>query len=112
MAVTATPSSAAPEPDARTAIQSLLDRRAEAFLARDRKAFLETIDKSSTRFAARQQRLFDNTDGISFADYDLVADWSRYGDLVRPSDVSRYADADTVSIPLTEERYRIKGFDE
>lgn len=113
VAATVSPSIAAsPEPDARAEIQDLLDRRAEAFFTRDRRAFLATIDKRSSRFVAQQERFFDNSAAIEFAEYRLVADWAKYGDLVRPGDEARYSDADSVSIPLTQERYRIKGFDE
>src|ERR687890_127499 len=49
----------APSLDDKGAIQELLDRRAAAVLARDRDAFLATIDASSEAFAARQRRLFD-----------------------------------------------------
>ena len=45
------------------------------------------------------------------ASYRLVVAWDRYGDLVRRSDRARYDGVDDVSIPLTEERYRIEGFD-
>lgn len=107
-----TPSSAAaPEPDARAAIQELLDRRSAAFLARDRGGFLATIDRSDRDFVERQQRLFDNSEPIPFAEYELVADWERYGDLARPRDVEDHTGSEQVLIPLTQERYRIKGFD-
>lgn len=95
----------------RAGIQALLDRRAEAFLARDRAAFLATIDPGSKAFRDRQAAMFDNAADVPFGSYDLVVDWTRYGDLVRPRDRAAYEGADAVSIPLTEERYRIKGFD-
>ena len=49
--------------------------------------------------------------GLPLASYRLVAVWDGYGDLARPSDRSKYEGAEDVSIPLTEERYRIRGFD-
>jgi len=103
---------ALPEPDERAAIQDLLDRRARAFLDRDRAAFLATIDEGSSAFRDRQKRLFDLSEPIPFADYQLVADWSRYGDLARRRDVARYPGASAVLLPLTQERYRIRGFDD
>lgn len=113
MAATGTSSLAAtPEPDARAAIQELLDRRATAFLERDRDGFLATIDPGSRAFLHRQGALFDNSEPIPFAEYRLVADWSRYGDLARPRDLKRYPGATQVAIPLTQERYRIGGFDD
>lgn len=112
MAATTTYSSAAsPEPNARSAIQGLLDRRAAAFLERDRDAFLDTIDHGNRAFLERQRRLFDNSEPIPFASYELIADWRRYGDLARPRDLEDHAGASQVVIPLTQEHYRIRGFD-
>ena len=59
----------------------------------------------------RQKAFFDRVTGLPLASYRLVAVWDRYGDLARPSDRARYEGAQAVSIPLTEERYRIRGFD-
>lgn len=113
MAATTSSSLAAlPEADTRAAIQELLDRRARAFLDRDRDAFLATIDRGATAFKARQRRLFDYSGDIPFAEYRLVADWSRYGDLARARDLDAYEGASSVVIPLTQERYRIRGFDD
>ena len=97
--------------DERVAIQELLDRRAQAYLAHDRTAFLATIDPDATSFRRDQERMFRFAGSIRFASYELVADWGRYGDLARPSDREAYADAEAVAIPLTQERYRVKGFD-
>lgn len=93
------------------AIEALLERRAEAVRERDRSAFVATVDGSSGAFVERQSRLFDAMSSIDFASYDLVAKWERLGDLVRPSDIAKYPDAQEVTIPVTEERYRIEGFD-
>lgn len=73
---------------------------------------MSTIARDSQRFLSQQKRLFRNSGSIDFSEYRLVADWARYGDLARPSDLARYGGAAAVSIPLTQERYRIKGFDE
>jgi len=48
---------------------------------------------------------------LPIGSYELTALWDRYGDLVRLSDRARYPGAEGVSIPLTEERYRIEGID-
>lgn len=96
--------------DDRAAIQELLDERAGAFLDRDRSAFLATIDPTARAFRARQARLFDNSAAVPFGTYELVADWARYGDLVRAREVARYA-ADAIMLPLTHEHYTIRGFD-
>jgi hypothetical protein len=96
----------------RAAIQAMLTRHAEAFLTRDRDAFLATIDPQATAFRDRQAHLFENAEAIPFEDFRLEVDWSRYGDLARARDIHRYGSASSVVIPLTHERYRIKGFDE
>lgn len=102
---------AIPADPQRAAIQSLLDSRAAAVLARDRRAFMAAVSDDSPRFAARQRRLFENLERVPFASYRLLADWGRFGDLSRPSEVRRYAGADDVVITVVEERYRLRGFD-
>ncbi|CAN5272394.1 hypothetical protein BH20ACT22_BH20ACT22_08970 [soil metagenome] len=107
----ALPAHAAPPDGAAAAIEDLLERRAEAVRARDKDAFMATIDPASERFVGRQSRLFDAMASVDFASYSLVAKWARFGDLVRPSDRAKYPAAQDVAIPVTEERYRIEGFD-
>jgi hypothetical protein len=104
--------SAAVPDEEREAIQSLLDRRAAAFLEREQEEFLSTIDPEANEFRGAQARMFDTAGSIPFAEYNLVADWGRYGDLARDRDIDRYPGAVSVVIPLVQERYRIKGFDE
>ncbi len=111
LAPTALPAHAAPPAGAAAAIDELLERRAEAVRIRDKDAFMATIDPASERFVERQGRLFDAMRSVDFASYSLVTKWERFGDLVRPSDKARYPGAEDVAIPLTEERYRIAGFD-
>ncbi len=55
--------------------------------------------------------MFERVTRLPLRSYRLVATWDRYGDLARPSDRTRYEGADKIAIPLTEERYRIEGFD-
>ena len=107
-------SAGAPGEDDRSEIQALLDRRAVAFIERDRSAFLATLDPAAGAELIRQQtRSFSNAGAITFASYELVADWARFGDLSRPRDNARHAGAEKVLIPLTQARYRIAGgFDE
>ncbi len=99
------------EPSDRAAIEDLLERRARAVLERDRAAFLSTVSPASTDFAARQERLFAGLRNVPLDSFSYRVAWERRGDLVRPSDVRRYPGAEAVSIPVTEERYRIAGFD-
>ncbi len=102
-------SAAVPGPDDRAAIQDLLDRRSAALLAADRGEFLATI-AGNAEFLRRQTRLFGGFLDVPLADYSLTARWDAFGDLARPSDLERY-DAEAVTIPLVEERYRLEGFD-
>jgi hypothetical protein len=97
--------------DARAAIQDLLDARADAFLERDEDAFLATVSRSDPDFYRRQRRLFRWAAAVPFGSYRLVAHWDRYSDLARTTDLARYPGAERVAIPVTEERYRIEGFD-
>jgi hypothetical protein len=96
----------------RDAIQGLLDARAEAYLARDRHAFLATVATDSAPFRSRQEDFFAFSRSIPFDSYRLEADWDHYGDLARPADASRYGNADDVVILLVHEKYMIRGFDE
>lgn len=98
------------EPGARAAIAELLQARARALLERDRDAFMATVG-GPPAFRARQGALFDNLSGVRLASYELRAAWERYGDLARAPDLKRYPGAEAVALPVTEERYRIAGFD-
>ncbi|MDP9068757.1 MAG: hypothetical protein M3N53_10510 [Actinomycetota bacterium] len=95
----------------RAAIQALLDRRALAILDGDRAAFMSTVGGWSEDFVARQKTLFRGLQDVPLSSFRYRLAWERRGDLVRRSDVRRYPGAERVSIPLTEERYRIEGFD-
>jgi hypothetical protein len=99
-------------PDRRDAIQALLDARAEAYLARDRAAFMATIAGDSAPFRSRQEDFFQFSRAIPFESYRLEADWDHFGDLARPVDASRYPNADDVVILLVHEKYAIRGFDQ
>jgi hypothetical protein len=106
-----TSTNAQPSGGRRAGIQDLLDRRAEAVMAGDRAEFMSTVARDSIEFVQRQRQLFKWMRRVPFASYRLVANWDRFGDLARPSDIDRYANADTVVTPVTEERYRIAGYD-
>jgi len=51
------------------ALDELLAARSGALLARDRKAWLGTVDSASTEFAARQAAVFDNVAEVPLADW-------------------------------------------
>lgn len=80
-------------------------------MQRDRAGFLATIDPRAERFRRSQGRMFDHAEDVPFAAYRLIADWERLGDLARDRDLATHPGAEAVAIPLTQERYRIEGFD-
>ena len=97
--------------DERAEIQELLDRRAHAVLDRDRRAFAATIAPARAKFRRAQLASFDHMGNLPLGSYRLVLRWDRLGDLARASDRKRYPGADAVVIPITEERYRLAGYD-
>jgi hypothetical protein len=92
-------------------IGRMLAIRSAAVMSGDRRAFMETVASGSRAFARRQQRFFETMQTLPLASYHLTANWVRYGDLARPSDRARYGAAVNVTLPVTEERYAIRGFD-
>jgi hypothetical protein len=99
------------QPGDRAEIRALLDHRAAAVVAGDEDAFLATVSTTSGDFYKRQRRLFERMETLPIGSYSLEADWARYGDLTRPSDRARHPEAADVTIPVTEERYTLEGFD-
>jgi hypothetical protein len=97
--------------DERAEIQELLDRRAHAVLNRDRRAFAATISPARAKFRRAQLASFDHMGNLPLGSYRLLLRWDRLGDLARASDRKRYPGADAVVIPITEERYRLAGYD-
>lgn len=96
---------------ARAAIDELLARRAEAVIDGDLSAFMATVSRASEDFVDRQRSLFRGLSDVPLASFRYRVAWERRGDLVRRQDEARYLGAEEVTIPLTEERYRIAGFD-
>ncbi len=76
----------------------------------DRGGFMETIADLDEDFVARQARLFSRLIDLPLDSYRLRVAWERYGDLARPSDKRRYGTE--THIPVTEERYRLRGLDD
>ncbi len=91
-------------------ISSLLERRAGAVNARDRGAFLASIDPAATEFAAAQGARFDRMGTLPVLDYSLESEMERMGELTRAADRRRYGSA--VVVAPVEEQFRIQGFDE
>lgn len=55
-------------------------------------------------------RLFESWQQVPIEGYSLEADWDRYGDLAFDG-LARRHEADAVALPVTVERYRVRGFD-
>ncbi len=105
------PASSASALSVREGIAALLEKRSVAVIEGDKDAFMSTVAGFSGDFVDRQSRLFDSMMSLDLASYELTLAWDRFGDLARRSDRARYPRGAEVLIPLTEERYRIRGFD-
>ena len=94
-----------------SAVQALLDRRAEAVRDKDRKAFLGTIDPSApAAFEEAQARHFDGLTSVPLDSFALKATTEETGDL-GPGVRARYGDAE-VFLPETRQSYRLRGVDD
>jgi hypothetical protein len=93
-------------------IRRMLAARSSALLTGDKSAFMKSVVPGPSRFRRQQARLFARMAKVPLASYRLTVAWSRFGDLARASDRARYPAAEAVTIPVTEERYRIRGFDD
>lgn len=96
--------------NARAEIQSLLDARSAAFNAKDRGAFLRTVDPRSADFSVAQQHWFDRALAVPFESYALRVDLDEAPEFTRDKDRDRHGRSALVA--LVEERFRIKGFDD
>jgi hypothetical protein len=99
-AASSRPAAGAPPTPSVATVNSLLQRRSRAVLARDRAAFLATVDPSGQAFRAGQQLLFDNLSKVPLAVWkETLAD-------TRPAVAAD--DGWTARLRLT---YRLRGFD-
>jgi hypothetical protein len=93
------------------AVARLLTERAAAVLARDREAFLATVDPEAPEpFVENQQRLFDGLASVDLERYDLVLRAEDVRDL--SSAVEDDRGADEVRLPAVEVRYRLTDVDD
>ena len=72
---------------------------------------MHTVEGASEGFKRRQRASFEGFAALELEDYSLTADWAALGDLVRPRANERYPGFDLVTIPVTVERYRLRGMD-
>ncbi|MGH9165680.1 MAG: hypothetical protein ACRDZW_09240 [Acidimicrobiales bacterium] len=105
------PATAAAPADTLTAVQVVLDARADAVRRHDRPAFLATVDpEAPPGFAATQARSFDGLASLPLASFTLQARVDDTGDLSRAA-AGRYGGA-PVFLPETRQRYRFAGYDD
>ncbi|MBI2169165.1 MAG: hypothetical protein HYU28_06635 [Actinobacteria bacterium] len=91
-------------------VQALLDARAAAVLARDREAFMATVDPdASDTFRRAQDTLFTGMSSVPFEAYRLEVRADEVEDLSAavPDDRGE----DEMHLPLVEERFRLAGID-
>lgn len=92
------------------AVTALLAQRSRAVLARDRTAFLATVDPAATALRTRQAATFDALAAVPLQQWDYALD----GASERPDDLEldrRYG-ADRWWSPDVQLRYEIQGFDD
>ncbi len=94
-------------PDRTTAVRGLLHERARAVLARDRAAFLATVDPSATGFAARQAASFDALAEVPLVTWDYRLEPRRS----QPADAALDARYGTWWAPEVSLRYALTGYD-
>lgn len=92
-------------------VQALLDTRAAAVMARDRGAFLATLDPAaSTDFRQAQQLLFEGLVTVPLEGYELVLRTDEVQDLAGAVSDDRVG-ADEIHLSLVEERLRVATID-
>ena len=92
-------------------VRDLLDARAAAVLARDREAFLATVDPAATEtFRDAQRTLFTGLATVPFDVYSLELRADEISDL-RAAVLDDRDRADEIRLPLVEERLRVSGVD-
>jgi hypothetical protein len=96
--------------DPRAGIRALLERRAEAVLAGDEPAFLDTVDQGNPRFVERQRLLFRGFLRIGLSTYELRLEPS-WPELTTDRERARYGAAASPKVFQVEERWAVRGFD-
>lgn len=91
------------------AILALFQRRADAVLARDKAAFLATLDDTDEEFVRRQGQVFDSLGLLDFASWRYRMRDETYS--LSSIDWERYDDFDDVVLPVLTLHYQLKGFD-
>lgn len=94
----------------RSEVQALLDVRSAAVRARDKGAFLTTVDPRAADFSAAQQLWFDRAAVVPLQSYALRLDLDEAPEFTRKRDLQKHGSQALVA--LVEERFQIQGFDD
>ena len=98
-----------PPDDKLAAVQRVLDARAAAVRAKDKQAFLATVDPDAApSFTTAQSSLFDGLSSVPLSDYRLEARVFESGDL---SAATRGKYGVPTFLPETRQRMRIKDYE-
>lgn len=95
-----------------TEIKALLGQRATAMLDGDRKAFLATVDPSSSAFVRRQGLLFDGFQRLGLSEYRLDLGSRPWPELTTDREIVRYGAGAEPTVLHIEETYALTRFDE
>jgi hypothetical protein len=94
------------------AVTDLLDRRAQALLARDEQAFLATIEpRADEAFVSTQRRLFENLAGVPFAEWSYRLRPDDALDVTELPDRVTASPSDELWAPAVDLRYALAGGD-
>lgn len=94
-------------------VQRVLDARVAALGARDREAFLATIDPlAGPLFREAQARSFDGWASLPLSSYALAVRLDDSGDLAPGADLGRRYGGVPAFLPETRQTYRLSGYDE
>jgi hypothetical protein len=101
-----------PQAEPYAGIRTLLERRQEAMLEGEERAFMATVDRSNPRFVERQRLLFEGFQRIGLTEYRVELTDRYWPELTTDLEVDDYGSAAQPTVLHIEERYRLRGFDE
>lgn len=91
-------------------LQEVASSRSVAVSAKDKAAFLKTVDTTSAAYRAKQGEWFDALTALPIRDYSLTVDLDLYGSQARDRDRKRYGAP--VVITTVEQRFHFEGYQE
>jgi hypothetical protein len=100
-----------PQAELYSGVRALLERRQEAMLEGDRRAFMTTVDYANDRFVRRQRLLFEGFQRIGLSEYRLELTDRYWPELTTDREVAKYGSEFQPTVLHVEERYQLRGFD-